>query len=124
MKELPYLFTILFLSDVGTTIFSMMIFGGFPDTNPYTAVLVNNALKWCIIKIIIYVIIYLWYKYSSDDSNRPDNIMSVIIIIYGILMLLNINHVVTNFPVFNIEPEFYDSINESKFVILPHQILP
>lgn len=122
MKELPYLFTILFLSDVGTTIFSVMMFGGFPETNPYTVHLVNNALAWCILKIIIYVIIYLWYKYSSDYSNRPDNIMSVIIIIYGILLMLNVHHVVTNFPVFNIDPEFYDSINESQLVTLPHQI--
>lgn len=116
---LPGFFTIIYFADVGTSLLAIIMWGDFPDGNIYMISLINSALYWILFKVIVYFIIMCVFLYMRKFSTYAENILTAVTVIYAILMLNHLSSITMQFPVFNISPEFYRSIDAAQYNIIP-----
>ncbi len=118
-KGLPEFFTIVYMSDVVTTLVSAMIWGGFPYTNTITVEMVNAAIGWIVFKLIVYLIIIYVYRYYSRYSKYAENILISVTVIYSIFVLNTLSSLTLNIPATNISPEFLEALEQNRMNIIP-----
>jgi uncharacterized membrane protein YwaF len=119
VKGIWRIFTILYFADVFTSLFAAILWGDFPDTNMYMISLVNSILYWVIFKTVCYLLILIVFRWIERHSSVSDNILISVTVIYAIVIMNNLASVTMQFPVFNITPEFYSSIEAGRIEMIP-----
>ena len=96
-----------------------MLWGDFPDTNAYMVAWINSILLWIMFKIVVYLIVMLFFRHMSKYSKYSENILTSITVVYGVVLLNNLASVTMQIPVFDISPDFYSSIEANHIEIIP-----
>ena len=117
--KLPEFFTIVYLSDVFTSLLAAMMWGDFPATNIIMVAMVNSVIAWVVFKLMVYLVIILVFKYFSRYSTYAENILMSVTVVYSIMMLNNLSSLTLTMPNSNLSQEFLQAIEQNRVNIIP-----
>jgi hypothetical protein len=117
--KLPEFFTIVYLSDVFTSLLAAMMWGDFPATNIIMVEMVNSVIAWVVFKLMVYLVIILVFKYFSRYSTYAENILMSVTVVYSIMMLNNLSSLTLTMPNSNLSQEFLQAIEQNRVNIIP-----
>lgn len=104
--RIPDYLTMVYCSDIATTILTIMVWGDFPNTNPYTVAIVNTAILWALFKTLVYIAVVIGYNVAGDHMRVVENIAMVVTLIFCISVFYNLSRVHSVIPQNNISADF------------------
>lgn len=106
MKKPPSYILIFYFADVVSIIIPVMIWGDFPNTNPFMVSIVNTLILWAAIKTMLYFVVI-----ALSDSRffrLATYSLCITSVIFVIICITSMSDITLTIPVSNISPEFYD----------------
>jgi len=111
MSDINRWLLVVYLSDMGSLLALIMIVGDFPNTNYFYVDIINNCILWALFKTLVYGGIVFSYKYINRYSNKVENIMMILCIVFALFTFYNLHEIQYISHSGSIDPNFYRSFS-------------